>query len=822
MGTLRFAIRSVARAPRLSLAAVCCVAVGAAATGAVATLVGATLLRPLPFPEAERLVRVWFEDGTDPRRGLSIPELRDLGTLRSFDRVLGTARSRIVALFDHGAERMRGEAVTAGYFETLGVQPGLGRLLGDEDHQAGAPPVAVLAHATWTTRYGGDATALGKTLRTERTVYTVVGVAPPGFGGTVEQDAVEFWAPVGHYEPASLRENRRSRPAWAIARLREGTTPEAATAELAALGRALAEQHPDVYARLRFRLEPMGENWRTGLRRSGILLGGAAALLLLVASINVAGLMVARVLDRRRELAVRAALGAGRRRLVAQVMLESLLLVATGGALGTLAGPAVLRAFLEMSPVAIPAYVDLRPDATALALAVGFLGVVGLLAGVAPALQGGRVGPAEALKEGGRGAVAGGAERRWGSLLVAGEVALTLVLLVAGGLLLRSWERLERTKLGYRTDGVARMAITVSAQDARDAAALGAFEERIRAAVAGTPGVAAVGLVHPTLPPYDAYRPRVRFPGLDPARSEEGLAVGGHLADPGLLPALGIPVLAGRNLEKSDGPRSDRVAVVSRALAERMGGLERALGREVVVVPEPDEPDMPAGAFRVVGVAENVAWDGLGEEDTGRYIRYREGDARGAGEAVYVPLAQYPQRLVSIGVLAHGEAAAVIEPVRRTLGQAAPTSAVHWTEPLADSLAAEYAPTRFYAVLVAAFSTSALLLTGVGLFALLSHGVSRRTGEIGVRMALGALPGHVVGLVLRSGLRPLLAGVVLGLAGAVAVARLVGSLLYGIPALDGASFIGATAALLLVALAAGLLPARRAVGIDPMRALRAE
>jgi putative ABC transport system permease protein len=334
--------------------------------------------------------------------------------------------------------------------------------------------------------------------------------------------------------------------------------------------------------------------------------------------------------------------------------------------------------------------------------------------------------------------------------------------------------------------------------------------------------VAAVGLVHPTLPPYDAYRPRVRFPGLDPARSEEGLAVGGHLADPGLLPALGIPVLAGRNLEKSDGPRSDRVAVVSRALAERMGGLERALGREVVVVPEPDEPHMPAGAFRVVGVAENVAWDGLGEEDTGRYIRYREGDARGAGEAVYVPLAQYPQRLVSIGVLAHGEAAAVIEPVRRTLGQAAPTSAVHWTEPLADSLAAEYAPSRFYAVLVAAFSTSALLLTGVGLFALLSHGVSRRTGEIGVRMALGALPGHVVGLVLRSGLRPLLAGVVLGLAGAVAVARLVGSLLYGIPALDGASFIGATAALLLVALAAGLLPARRAVGIDPMRALRAE
>jgi putative ABC transport system permease protein len=823
MTTMRSALRGLLHSKRLSGAAVACIGLGAAATASVATLVGATLLRPLPFPDADRLVRIWFEeDGENPRVSLSIPELREAAALSCFDAFLATARMRMVALFERGAERMRGEAVTPRYFELLGVRPLLGRFFVDSDHVADAQRVMVVTHRTWTSRYGADPEVVGKALRTERTAYTIVGVAPPEFGGTVEDDAVEFWVPLEQYDPAAFRQDRNERPGWAIGRLREGVSLAAAEGQVAAFRNALAEQHPDVYRRLRTRLEPMGENWRSGFRRSGLLLSGAALLLLLVAATNVAGLLLARVLERRRELAVRAALGASRRRLVAQLLVEALLLVAAGGIVGVLAAPHVLAGFLALSPVAVPHYVRLEPDATALLLSVVALGITGILAGVAPALVGSRVGPSEALKESGRGAVGSRAERRWGSALVAAEAALTLMLLVGGGLLLRSWERLGRIDLGYRIDGIARLAVAVSGLDVRESSDLPPFYERLHAAMAEYPGVVQVGLVWPTLPPWDAYRNRVRFDGLEGALAEEGVEMGVHLADPGLLPTLGIPVLAGRNIEGADGAGTGRVAVVSRALAERMGGVERALGREVTLPEDPD-PRMPSGRYRVVGVAENVAYDAVDAQDTRRYIRYGDAaDTRATRLDLYLPLAQSGVRTVSIGVFTHGDPAAMIEPLRRRIAEIAPSSAVHWTSTMAYALEFEYAASRFYALLVTAFSLSALALTGVGLFAVLSHGVARRTGEIGLRVALGATPRHVAGLVLAMGLRPLAIGVAAGLAGAAVTARLMGGLLYGIPALDGPAFLIAAGTLLLVALPAGVLPARRATALDPMRALREE
>jgi putative ABC transport system permease protein len=818
MTTLHSALRSLLRSPRLSLAAIACIGLGAAATAAVATLVGATVMRPLPFPDADRLVRIWWEDGANPRVSLSIPELRDCAALASFDVLLGTARVRAVVTFDGGAERVRGEGVTPGYFETLGIRPGVGRLLEDADHRADAPRVMVISQGLWTRHYGGDPHIVGRTLRTDRAAYTVVGVASGRFAGTVEDDIVEFWIPLSQYEPASMLQDRSVRQSWAIGRLREGSSAAAAGAEAASLGESLARQYPDAYKNLRLRVEPMGENWRSSFRRSGLLLSGAAALLLLVAAVNVAGLLLARVLTRRRELAVRAALGAGRPRLIRQLLLEAVLLVAAGGALGLLAAPVVLQAFLSLSPVALPPYLHLEPDAAALLASMVALGVTGLLAGTAPALVGSRVEPGEVLKDDARGSVGSRVERRWGGALVAIEIALTLVLLVFGGLLLRSWERQQSAELGYRSDGIARLAVTMSAQDVRDPAAIPAFRESLRAAVAAHPGVEQVGLVWLTLPPWDSERFRVRFDGLDPALAVDGLLVGAHLADAGLLPTLGIAIVSGRNLEETDLLHGRNVAVVSRSLAERMGGPDRAMGRELVL---PDATaGMPTGAFRVVGVAENVAWDGTREQDTRRFLGAATSDPRAARDDVYLPLGPFRGRAISIAAYTRGDEGALLEPLRRRIAQLAPTSAVHWTSTMRDELAGEYESSRFYALIVAAFSTSALLLTAVGVFAVLSHGVARRTNEIGLRMALGATPRHIARLVLGGALVPLSAGVAAGLIGAVVFARATAGLLYGIEPLDLLSFFGASAVLLVVALPAGWLPARRAASLEPMKALR--
>ena len=290
-------------------------------------------------------------------------------------------------------------------------------------------------------------------------------MAPRGFHGTVEDDIVEFFVPVEHYEPRTLQTNRMGRSAWAMGRLAPGTTVAQANAEIASIGATLARAHPEMYGRYVARVEPMGESWREGLRRGGGLLFGASAVLLLIAAINVGCLLLARVLDRRRELAIRASLGADRGRLVRQLFVEAMILTAVGGTIGILAGPALLDTLLALSPVTLPHYVDLKLDAFAVVLSLGTLTLAGILSGVAPALVGRRVQPGDVLREGGRGTLGRSTERRWTTLLIAGETALTLVLLIAGGLLVRSFDRLGGADLGFDRDGIARLAITFNATD---------------------------------------------------------------------------------------------------------------------------------------------------------------------------------------------------------------------------------------------------------------------------------------------------------------------------------------------------------------------
>lgn len=822
-GTFGRIVASLRSTPMLSLAAVLCAAIGVSATTATAALFSAVAVRSVPFPAADRLVRIWLaNDSTGDIRGsLSIPELRDLeATIASLDAFLGTARSRVVALLDSGAERLRGEGVTADYFPALGLTPLHGRLLSESDFAASAPRVSVVSAQLWARRYGSDPRIVGRTLRTETAVFTIVGVAPPGFAGTVEADVLEFWIPLPQYLPASLIDARASRPAWAIGRLARGQSLAALESELAATRAAWVEAFPDLYRDLRLRVEPMGENWRGDFRTGSALLAGAVLLLLVIAALNVAGLLMARTIDRRRELAMRAALGAGRATLVGDIVLESLVLAATGGLIGAVLAPSLLEGLVAASPVILPSYVQLTVDRVAITAALAGIVLAGLVAALAPAWLTSGVEPADVLRSEGRGAVGANKDHRWGVMLVGAEVALTLALLVTGSLLLRSFQAMNGWDVGYRVDGVARLAITFSRADAADTNALVAAYARVREALSAYPGVEGVGLVAPTLPPWAGDPARVRFAGLPQADALDGLSVALHLTDAALLPMLEIPLVAGRHLQDTDqagGP----VALVSRALADRLGGPDAALGRALELL---GGGTLPAAALRIVGVVENVAYDGFVEQGAEAGTPQLRTDARGLRGRfdLYVPLVNAPQRVVSIGVTTPGNAALLIEPLRRELAHVAPTSAVHWTSTMADELDLEVAGSRFYAVLVNAYSGGALALTATGVFAMLSHLVARRRGEIGLRLALGADRHDVVRLVARLTAAPLAVGIAAGWALAAVFAAGTASLLFGVDRFDVVSYAAGTTVLVGCGLVAAAGPLRRALRTDPMRTMRAE
>jgi hypothetical protein len=425
------------------------------------------------------------------------------------------------------------------------------------------------------------------------------------------------------------------------------------------------------------------------------------------------------------------------------------------------------------------------------------------------------------LRESGRGTIGRVRERRWTTILIAAETALTLVLLVTGSLLFRSFDLLDSLDLGFDRTRIARLAVTLNPTDVGGQDRLPTVYSRLRDAIAAHPGVGHVGLVATTLPPWDADRARVRVADLQIDPASQGLDVGLHRADEGLLPTLGTRIVSGRNIAASDQAGRAPVAVISQSLSQRMGGPDRALGRALQI--QPSEPGDPVREFQIVGVAENVAWDGLREQDNRRYIRYGdEADPRAARYDVYLALAQNPTMVVSIGVRTPSDPAAMLGPVREIIGRVTPASAVHWTSTMSDEVALEYASSRFYSIIVVLFSLSALLVTSIGLFALLSHAAARRFGEMGLRLALGATPRSTAALLLKTALAPLTVGIASGLAGAALASRLLQGLLYGIGPFDTTALAAAVTSLLAVSAVAALIPARRVAAIDPATSLRAD
>lgn len=814
------ALRGLRRSPRQAALTIGCIALGVAATGTAISLAWTVTVRPLPFPDADRLVRVWLANESDRRLDISIPDLLEVRDgISAFDAFGGTARTRITALFDEGAVRMRGEAVTEDYFAMMGVRAQVGRLLVTADHAPDAPRQVVLSATSWRRYFGASPGALGQLLRTEGEAFEVVGVMQDGFSGSIENDEVEFWIPLSHYVPAAAARSRFQRQSWAVARLAPGATLATARAQLASHDAVTRAAHPDPYRNMEFVAEPFGDNWRAGLRGSGMLLLAAALLLLVIAIVNVSTLALARTVDRRREFAVRVALGARTRQVALLPFAESAVAAAIGGLAGALAAPWLLAAFLDLAPIALPGYLRPEMQGVVLLLVAVTCMVAAMGSGALPALEARRIAPERVMREGGRGQVGGRHAGRAHRLLVGAQVALTTVLIVVASLLARSWQSLQGVSLGYDTR-IARFAVTASAQDL--GADPSAFRRRLRESLLGQAGVEGVAFTWPTMPPWNPYRTTFTHASLGDVTPEQGPRAGIHAIDEHFFGTMGMTLLSGRGIESHDVATSEPVVVISASLAERLGGARRVLGTTFVIT-DPDRV-VPERA-RIVGVTADVAWDGVAEQRTGRMIRSGSAGASPSDRwDVFYSIPQVPAsaRQVSIAARIAGDVRGAIDPLSRVLSRAAPLSAVHWASAMEDEVAVEYRSATFALLLTLAFGGGALLLAGIGLFATLQHTVGKRIPEFGLRLALGASPARLRGQVLRAGLRLVLTGALVGGGVAVGASQLLRNLLFDVGPGDLTAYVISAVVLGAVALVACWLPARRAARVSALEAMRAD
>ncbi len=794
---VRLALRSLRGRPGFSLVAVSTIALGIAAASAMWSVVDAVLVRPLPFREPERLVFVWEHN---------IPRQNERNVVGPANLLAWRERARSFAglagyiRFDANLdgigepERVRVGYSTANLFSLVGAPALLGRTLLDADAAPGAAPVVVLSEGFWRRRFGADAAEVGQALRLNGESSTVVGVMPESFQlppGTA------LWAPHTIDERAR---SARGRYLTVVGRLGEGVTLAQAADEMKRLGAELAAENPDFDAGWSVNVQPLHADLVRSVRPGLVLLLAAVAVLMLIACVNVANLLLAAGVTRERELAIRAALGARRGRLLLQLLTESLVLAAVAGAVGILLGRALLDATLRLLPPEIAEVVSVSYDLRAVAFAFGLTLASALLFGAVPALQSARLALVGALKEGGAVRGAGRSRARLKQGLVVAEVALSALLLVATGLLLRSYWALGSVSPGFEAGGVLAASLSPTGEAYRDSARVRAFYREAVERLGALPGVARAAAISWT-PLEGGAATRFTISGrATPAPGQEPVA-DIRIVTPGLFEALRIPLLHGRDFGPEDRDGAPRVAVIGEALARELGGPGAALGQRLKLSWGGD-PEV-----EVVGVVGDVH---LATLDTAPRA------------TVYMPHDQDANRFMTLMLRAHGAPSALVPGLRATIQALDPTLPVGRTQALEGVVSDSLRSRRFVLVLVAVFGGAALALAGIGLFGVMAYLVAQRTGELGVRLVLGARPRDVLRLVVGDGMRLVGAGLGVGLAGGLVASRALESQLYGVRPWDPLALAGVAALLALVALGALVAPAWRAASIDPARAMRVE
>jgi putative ABC transport system permease protein len=797
---LRYAARALLRQPGFSIAVALTLALGIGANTAIFSVVHGVLLRPLPYPNDGQLMTVWTKFASGLHETASMPDYGDWKAQNTtFARMSAYANSNDNLAAPGGEpERVPSARVVPDFFGTLGLTPVAGRWFVPDEFVFGSHRVVVLGYGLWVRRFGANPAIVGQTITLNARPYTVVGVAPESMRLPAR---AQLWSPLA-FDPASGPQGRRSDFLSVIGRLKPGVAQRRAQSDMDAIGRRLAAAYPATNARVGVEVISLHDQLVGQIRPALLVFSAAVALVLLIACANVANLLLARATARDREMAVRAALGAGRSRLVRQMLTESLVLAVTGGVLGLLLAWWGVQGLKAAAPPTLPRLDEIGLDPVALGFTAVAVIVTGFLFGIAPALRGSSFALHSTLSTGGRGGIGGGRGERLRGVLVVAQVALALVLLVGSGLLVRTFARLQQVDLGFDPRNVLTAQVVLpGAKYTTDDRMLGFFGA-LRDRLTSTPGVQVAGFTSdvPLAGGYSYISFAVIGQPVPPAIQSVPDAIP-TVATPEYFSALRIPLIAGRLFGPSDGPKAPRVVVVNQDLVKKAFAGRDPIGERISF----GNPTDSTSWLTIVGVVGSTRLEGVGLETYAQ---------------AFTPLAQSPVPYVYVIARTAGDPLALTSVLRREVVALDPTLPIASIMSMEQRAAESVAQFKLNSVIVTLFAAVALVLASIGIYAVISYAVVQRTREIGIRMALGAGRADVLRLIVRDGMAPAVIGVVAGAVGALAVTRLMRSLLYGVSTTDPLVFGAVAGALAAVALGACWVPARRASRVDPNVALR--
>ena len=795
---LFYALRALRSAPGFALVALLTLALGIGANTAIFSVVRGVLLSPLPFPDADRVMRVWQANASenDLKSQVSEPdflewkaESKRFASLTAYWYQPGGSGADLTGVGN--PERIQGAYFTPGFFEMLGARAALGRTIRPEEAVVGNDRFVVLSDGMWKRRFGGDRSILERPLTIDGDLFTVVGVMPPGF--TFPADRIDFWMPLTIMGPDRIGRQRGSRFLDVLGRLAPGVTQAQAKDELAALARRISEREADARGWNDVTMLPAREALIGDVRRPLLVLLGAVAFVLLITCVNIAGLLLARATARQRELAVRSALGAGRGRILRQLLTESVVLALIGGALGVALAYAGVGALSALGASELPRAAEIRIDGTVMLYAFAVSTVAGLLFGLLPAIRATSRNLQGVLRAGSRGSVGNAGHRLRGALVVA-EVALAVVLVVGAGLATKSFARMLEIDPGFKAENVLAMRLGMHYEKYGDARIRGYYESLL-AAIAAVPGVEAVGSAKafPLRGTGELWPPTVPASANGPERQVRVPAL--HVSAD-FFRAMGIPMRAGRSFTSADGENAPLVWIVNEAFAKRYFPNEPAVGKVL---------RMGRASIEIVGVIGDFRQKNLTEPPE---------------PAVYVHYLQNMRSGLSLAIRTTGDPLRYANAVREAVWSVDRDQTITSVETLSAIVGGNVARPRLLASLLLLFGVMGLSLGALGIYGVLAYAVSQRRQEIGVRVALGATPRSVLGLVVGQGMTLAVIGVVAGIAGALVLTRVMTAVLYDVRATDPMTFAIVVVVLLGTALIASWLPARRALRIDPVQALR--
>ena len=800
---IRYALRTLRQSPGFTLVAILTLALGIGANTTIFSVINAVLLRPLPYSNPDRLVMLAEHWPAFPILSVSYQNYKDFrDQSSSYETVAAIQPINYTLTGSSEPERVDGMMISASLLPMLGIQPIVGRTILPDDDRVGGAPVALISYALWQRRFAAGSDVLGKSLTLDNNPYTVIGVLPAGFQILKSADVYLPLEPWAHTLPDDRSWHTGIRP---LARLKNGATLQQASNELQTIAKRLEHQYPETNTNVEALVLPLHGQMVSNVRPALLTLLVAVGLVLLIACANVANLLLARATQREKEVAIRTALGASRGRIVRQLLTESILLSLAGGALGLALAALSLDSLLHLAVASVPRAEGIGLDPTVLAFTAGLAILTGILFGLAPAFQSSRLDIRDQLNQSGRGSSSGGHHQRLRSVLVVAEVAISMVLLIGAGLLIRSFARLQAVEPGFHPDHIlladVPISLTVYAKPEQQVAFFDRLMERLRA----LPGVKAASAA--STPPVSGQGMVIHFniQGRAPKTPHDYILAGYRVVGPGYFETLGIPLLAGRSIEQRDSLTAPSVVVLNQAMARKFFPGENPLGKHLQIG---ETPDTTIPFMEVVGVVGDVK-------------QKLESDAK---EEMYVPYMQpvLPLFGLTVALRTSSDPTAMTSALRSAILEVDKNQPLVNVRTMEQSISSSLDEQRFRTLLLGLLAGLALVLSAIGVYGVMSYSVSLRTQEIGIRVALGAQWRDIFSLVITRGFALVGAGILIGGVASWLLSRLINQFLFGIHAGDPTTFVGVALMLLVVAFLACYFPARRATRVDPIVALRYE